>query len=352
MRERAFKPPKLTPMPEVPENGLWNAVTYFTAFLRAGWQRRSAVKSLNEEIKEDTAALDQILGTLGKQARALEIDNRVLQGENKAIDDAEARKQKIEHSCSELSNRQAEENAKFGEVETERQIKASESESTLERAQQELGSFEAQRRGLRDKRKTVERQQKGYVKAAEDRDEQASKAMTPDARASLRRAAEEMRRDAARLDPERQDLERRLAALEKPLSQAMARVEAVKAELESARRSLNDAREGHRHRLAEIEAEQGRKSRELAQADAEILRRLVTLGTLINLNRIENPEFDALYMRIDRLRGAIGARSTEIDRLSAEREAYDKGSLWRGFAVLMFGAVALVTLIVILLWIF
>src|SRR5690606_16155732 len=120
-------------------------------------------------------------------------------------------------------------------------------------------------------------------------------------------------------------------------------------ELDAARRSLSDAREGHRHRLAELEAEHGRKSRELSQAEAEIQRRMVTLGTLINLNRIEGPEFAELYARIDALRGAIGARSTEIDRLGAEREAYDKGSLTRGFVVLGCGLVVLITLIVILI---
>jgi hypothetical protein len=74
------------------------------------------------------------------------------------------------------------------------------------------------------------------------------------------------------------------------------------------------------------------------------------LGTLVNLHRIERPEFEDNYVRIDGLRSAIGARSTEIDKLTAEREAYDKASLVRGFLVLGGGFVALLTLIVILLW--
>ena len=53
--------------------------------------------------------------------------------------------------------------------------------------------------------------------------------------------------------------------------------------------------------------------------------------------------------RIDGLRAAIGARSTEIDRLTAEREAFDKASLVRGFLVIGGGVVVLITLIVILL---
>ena len=59
-----------------------------------------------------------------------------------------------------------------------------------------------------------------------------------------------------------------------------------------------------------------------------------------------------MYSHIDTLRAAIGARSTEIDRLTAEREAYDKVSLIRGFVALAGGIVALVTLAVILLAVF
>ncbi len=350
--EHGFKPPSVDPIPEVPEGGIWNAVRYAISFTRARWQRRSVIKELSEEIKDETASLDGILGTLGKEARASRIENRVLASENAAIDKAEQRRDKAEQSCSDLSSRQAEENAKFTDLESERQAKLTEAENALERAERELAGLEAQRRSLREKRKALERQQRGYLKAAEEREEQASRSAMGDARAGLRRAAEDLRRDAAALDPERQDLDRRLAALDKPMSQAAAKVEALKAEFDSARRSLNDAREGHRHRLAEIEAEQGRKGRELSQAEAEIQRRLVTLGTLVNLHRIEKPEFEDMYAHIDTLRAAIGARSTEIDKLTAEREAYDKGSLIRGFVALAGGIVALVTLIVILLAVF
>ena len=193
------------------------------------------------------------------------------------------------------------------------------------------------------------RSQKQLIKSAEDREAQANKTDADDQRRVLRQSANDFRRDAAALDPERQDIERRLSALEKPITQSAAKVEALKIELDSARRGLADVREGHRHRLAEIEAEQGRKSRELAQAEAEIQRRLVTLGTLVNLNRIDLPEFVELYERIDGLRGAIGRRSTEIDRLTAERQAYDRQSLVRGVVSLGLGGIVLITIVAVAL---
>ena len=66
------------------------------------------------------------------------------------------------------------------------------------------------------------------------------------------------------------------------------------------------------------------------------------------VNRIEDPQFAELYQRIDRLRGAITARTTEIEKLTAEREAHDRGTMWRGLATIGGALVALIALIVIL----
>ena len=340
--------PVVDPMPEVPDTGLIASAKYTIGFLRGILQRRAAVKSLHEQIRVDTSALDTLLGALGRLVRDLRIDTRATRGENEAIDEAERRKQKATLDSSELGGRLAEENQRFAELEKEREGKLRDTEAALARAEQDLEGLEAQRRSLREKRKQIERQQKAYLKAAEDREEEAGKQAMGETRSQLRRSAEELRREAASLDPERQDIERRLSAVEKPLSQAAAQVETLRTELEQARRSLTDAREGHRQRFAELEAQHGSKGREVAEADAEIARRLVTLGTLVNLNRIERPEFDELYGRIDMLRGAIGSRTQHIDRLNAEREAADRAALLRGALVLALAAVLVLTAVVLL----
>jgi hypothetical protein len=339
--------PVLDPLPEPPEGGLWSSARYAIGFVRGTWQRRAAVRELQEQIRVDTTALDGLLGSLGRTTRALHLDNRTLAAENQAIDEAERRRAQAETDSGELARRLEEENQRFAEQDQDRENKLAEAQAALASADKELETLEAQRRALRDKRKTVERQQRAYLKTAADRETDAAKAQSDDDRAQLSRAAEELRREAAALDPERQDFDRRLGALEKPVSQSAARVEALRGEQESIRRALRDLREGHRHRLSEIEAEQGRKSREATTAEAEIGRRLVTLGTLLNLNRVERPEFDELYARIDQLRGAIGTRTNEIDRIITERDAFDRGALLRGTAVLLFALVALITAAVV-----
>ncbi|HUQ05056.1 MAG TPA: hypothetical protein VM261_21285 [Kofleriaceae bacterium] len=349
LADRPFTPPAVIAIPTIPDPGLVNVARYAITFGRARWQRRRAVKLLHVEIKSDTDALDGVLLQLGRDARGLGVENRVLSAENQAITDAEKRRDQAVQSGVEIGNRKLEETQKYEELERERTIKVTDAERVLEEAQRELSTLEAQRRGLRDKRKELERRQSAYVKAAEQRDTEAGNAPLGETRGELRRLADGHRREAASLDPERQDLERRLSALERPITYAQTKVEQAKAEVDQQRRSLADLREGHRHRLAELDAESSRKSREKDLVEGEINRRLVNLGTLINLHRVERPEFAELYGRIDRLRHAINARTTEIDRLTAEREAYDRGSLLRGYAVLGGVAVLLITFVVIIL---
>ena len=317
-------------MPERPEGGLWSSLRYTLGFVRGLWQRQAAVKSLREHIVTDTTALDALLGQLGSDVRQMGLTSRAISGENKTIDEVEARRERALQDLAEVSTRQAEEDGKFKEIEGERSSKVADAEAVLGTAEREIEVLEGKRRALREKRKTIERQQKGYLKAASEREEESSKHPMGDTRTLLRKAAEDLRRDAGALDPERQDIERRLAALERPLSEALAKVEGLKAELESSRRSLTDAREGHRQRLSELEAEQKLRKSEVTQAEADIQRRLVTLGTLVNLNRIDRPEFTPLYRKIDILRDAIATRGREIDRYSRERDQYDKGALLRG----------------------
>ncbi len=326
--------PAVDPVPEIPEAGLVPAVRYTLGFGRARWQRRRAIKVLRVHIRGDTTQLDTVLGALGRQVRAIGVNSPAIESENKAIDEAEEKQRRAEIECAQLDNRQAEENSRFGDIEADRQAKLNEATAALEKAQKEVATLEAEQRSLRETKRQIERQQRTQIRAAEEKEQAALKHDQTEGQIAFRRAAEEIRREAASLEPQKQDLDRRLAAMEKPAAHAVARVEALRGELEACRRSLNDAREGHRHRLAELDGESARRSRELAQAEAEIQRRLVTLGTLVNLNRIEGPEFSELYNRIDELRTAISARSNDIDRLSAEREAYDRPALIRGAAAL------------------
>jgi len=339
---------RVEPIPKTPERGLFKAVAYTWSFFRARRQRDVVIRRLDLEIERQTTDLDTVLGSLGEQVRALKIDNRVVSAENQAIDKAEKRLADAHDMAGELEQRSGDENVKFAELEAEREKKVDEAEARLVEAQAKKENYEGKQRSLRDKRKEIERRQKGFTKAADDRARQAQKADTNQNRSAMQRSSEDLRRQAKALDPERQDVDRKLSTLDKPLSKSLARVEDCKAELEAARHSLNDARAGHRRRMTEIDAEHGKRGRELGDAQAEIVRRMVTLGTLVNLHRVDSPEFVDLYARIDVLRNAISARTSEIAYLNAEREDFDRGALIRGFVVV--GCAVLGVLALIALW--
>jgi len=346
--DRPYLPPNVSPVPEVPEPGLIHAARYAYYFARSRWQRRGAIRQLGLEIKQDTEALDVVLGSLGRAARAAKIEGRVFSAENAAIDAAEARIGQHGHDSSEIELRKADENSKYIEIERERTQKVTAADSALAEVQRELTALETSRRNLRDKRKELERRVKAHHKAAEDHERHMQTLPMGDQRQDMRRVADGHRQEAAAIEPERTDVDAQLAGLDRPIAEATTRLDAAKVEVDTAKRSLNDAREGHLHRVAELDAELKRTAREVALAEGEIARRMVTLGTLVNLNRGEDGRFAELFASIDRLRGAITARTTEIERLTAEREAYDRGALVRGVSTIGGALLLAIALVVIL----
>ena len=257
--DRPFTPPKVLAVPEIPEPGLAKAARYAYTFAVARWQRRGAIKQLGIEIKQDTEALDQVLGALGRAARGAHIEGRVFSAENAAINAAEERIAQLQREHAWRSKvARPRRISKFVDIERERNAKLAEAEHMVDEAQREVSSLEGQRRSLREKRKEIERRQKAYGKAAEDHDRQAGSAPMGDQRQELRRVAEGHRREAAALDPDRQEIDRRLAALERPISEVMARLDA---EYKAVARSPRSAASTTRARVTRIDSPSSMPSR-------------------------------------------------------------------------------------------
>jgi chromosome segregation ATPase len=340
----------LSPMPVVPDSGPYEAAKYVIQFIQARWQRRKAIAALSADVVKETASLDGVLGELGKAARQVNLDGKVFADENNAISEAERRRTFAEQSCEDLTAKKAEENAKFEQVQNDLTARLAEREQIFAEIAAELGRLEAQRRGLRDKKKDAEKKLRALVKSAEEREEQAAKSAMGDARQSLRETAGTLRKEARQVEEEKNDIESRLGGLEKPFADVSTRHDQARSDVELSRKDLENAREGHRHRTTEIEAETARRFSELRQSESEIARRLVTLGTIVNLNRVEKPEFMPLFERADQLRALISARETEADRLAAEQHAYDRPSLIRGGLVLTLAIILLSSLIWFVKW--
>jgi hypothetical protein len=339
-------------LPEPPDFGLFDSTRYTIAFARARVKRKRAIRLLQNEIQSQVAALDSVLLLLGRDVRAMKLEHRAFREEMRALDASEANRSIAEKTLGDLVSRRGEEVLKYEDIQRELSAKLATREEDAKNATRILAEMETRRKFLRERKRDLDKVHREKVKSAEAREDQADKEVTSgDDRTALRRSAHDIRREASKLSPEKEEVDKELAASEKPYREAVQKAETSRAELEAARDALERAREGHRYRLSEIEHEQGRKGTDVKLADGEIQRRLVTLGTLVNLNRLDQPELKPLYDRIDQLRAGIAAREQEVERLIAERNAYDRGGIIRGVAVLG-GLVVLMITVACLLIVF
>ncbi len=187
------------------------------------------------------------------------------------------------------------------------------------------------------------------MKGAESREAHAKKAQLAETRTTLRRSAEEMRRDAARVDPERLDIERRLAALDAPIHAATAQAQGAHAAHDAARGALSELRATHRRRLDDLGAARGLKLRAVADAGADIVKRQVSLGTLVNRERVERDDLTPLYTRVDELLAEVAVRQREIGVVEEDRRRVNHQVVRRGAAMLASGFGALAAMIVIII---
>lgn len=336
-------------MPERPDFGFWALAHYTVAVINGRRVRSKAIAQLGLGVVQETTALDLVLGDLGRASRAAGSDHKALEDENAAITSAEQARERCGHKSVEITTRRNEEVSRASEIEHERLMGVSDAERRLAAAEREFERLEAERRKLRENAKEVTRRAAAYEKAGLKRESEAAKLGASDAAVELRRSADHHRREAALLQGQRQDIDRKLALLETPLGAAREAVRTGRSDLEAAKANLRDAREGHRQRLVELDAEQARNTAAFSQADSEIQRRLVTLGTLVNLHRLPDPDMAELFARIDRLKAMIAAHANEIEHLASQRDGYDRPSFYRGIIVWSAAVVVLFTIVAIIL---
>ena len=272
-----------------------------------------------------------------RAARGAQVEGRVFSAENAAITAAEERdRRRSARRAPRSTAARPRRTRKFVDIERERNAKLTEAERMVDEAQSELhaprGAAPQPARQAQGARAPPEGLPQGRRGSRSPGRQRARWAISARSCAASPRAT-------ARKPPRSSPSARRSiagsASLERPISEATARLDAAQG-----RARRRQAQPQRRPRGPHAPARRARRRAEAQDAArsgwprAEIQRRLVTLGTLVNLNRIEDPQFAELYTRIDRLRGAITARTTEIEKLTAEREAYDRGTLVRGVATI------------------
>jgi hypothetical protein len=113
------------------------------------------------------------------------------------------------------------------------------------------------------------------------------------------------------------------------------------------RRDLGESSRAHREVIAQITAQIDTEQKQVAHGEREMSLKFVTLGTILNLNRVGGTDFEPSYRQFDEIKAAITQREERIVSLEGEIAAVDKSKLQKGAIVLGSGLL----LVIMLLWI-
>jgi hypothetical protein len=328
---------------------LWDAARHVVHALRDNVRRHGEIKTRLEELSADKERLAAALGDLGRAVRAAGVDHPALADELSAIKEIEGRISDVDHERDKIELRRSAAADKYDDLDSRRQTELTEREEALRRCSGELQAKLAERAHSRDQLSRVEEELKALSGEVGTREAQILKTESPEQQAELRREAESLRTKGAALEPERDELSARLAAIDEEVTRLDEQVAQARGRVEQTRRSLEEASRERRRLLSEVDAEAERRETEIGLFDREIAHRCVTLGNLCQQQRDELPQFAEAYREIDALGERLNDQLTAIGTLREEIHSSWEAPFRTGVIVLGSGALFVVTLLVLLL---
>ncbi len=238
--------------------------------------------------------------------------------------------------------------------------------SGLERREEQVKTLEADLRMRRQERAALQTELskvEAKIRAAEKRAVQAEaraqrlqhmppeKGGGPNAAANARVERDEAHNEALGLTPDRDVARQKAESLDAPLADLVDRGEAARGKLRNERQGLAEAQAAHQRAVSVMQTEKGKVEADRDQAARELTQRFVTVGTLLNLNRVDAAAFQPLYLRIDDLKASINTREALLERLDTERESFDRTAVQRGLITLgiTFAGLVLLTILLVAL---
>jgi hypothetical protein len=357
-------PPVLDPTPHLPTQALpampagpmppniFGSVKYLVPLGRAIVARKRAQRSIRRLLHDDQHLLDKVLKELGKAAREHELDTPAIADEMRKVKAEEQRRARAEADTAKADDDKGREDARWNGDEAERKSDIGKREGELKETENELRKTGEERRGHEAERARLE----GQIRAAEKRSSQAmaqaqkaeatppEKGGGPNTAANLRLQAQEAQKEATGLIAPRDEARAKAEALDAPIHTLTQKIVDARSTLAEKRKELADAAAQHKKTLAALQADKERAARERSEAEREMSQRFVSVGTMLNLHRVEDPAYKDLYQRIDELKSGLNAREATIVRLESELRTYDRRAAQTGLI-----AVGIVFFVLVLL---
>jgi len=218
-------------------------------------------------------------------------------------------------------------------------------DAELARVSEELARTTNERAGHRTAMNRLDAHLKSLARQAQSKEAAATRATDPTQQGMLRGEVSAVHAQVAALEPELQKFAQKAAELDGPIAELEAQVTAARERASTLRRDLGEASRVHQGAIAEIAGQIEAESKRITASERELSLKFVTLGTLLNLNRVQNPSFEPLYREFDELKHSSGERDAEIARLELEIKSYDRRQFQKG--VIVIGVTTLVLLMII-----
>jgi chromosome segregation ATPase len=144
-------------------------------------------------------------------------------------------------------------------------------------------------------------------------------------------------------------------ALDAPIAELEQQLGAAREGLTQAQAGLVSARQTNADTTQTLQGARARNDEIRVTAEKGIRLRLTSTGTLLNLHRLDTPQYRVklgpIYARLDELKHTATAREARIAALDAERRGYDRSAMQRGLIAVggALGAFLLLLVIVIVI---
>ena len=298
----------LPPMPAGPAPpSILGSVKYLVPLARAMVARKRAQRSIRQLLHDDQHLLDQVLKDLGRAAREHDLDVPAIADEMRRVKAEEQRRAKAEADIAKADD----EMRPRGRALERRRGRAQERdharrEGELKETEDELRAKGEERRGHEAERARLD----ALIRAAEKRSAQAmqqaqkaeitppEKGGGPNTAANLRLQSEDARKEATSLIAPRDEAKAQVEALDAPIhtltQQHRRHARDAGAEAQGAGRC---AARSTRRRWPRSRPTSSGAARERSDAEREMSQRFVNVGTMLNLHRVEDSHYRALYAR-------------------------------------------------------
>ena len=321
------------------------AARYVFQLARDTVKKKAEINRLRKLIVSEQQKLDALLGQLGQRARAADLGLPAMADEMRTVKMLESDSEAARGHVAEIEAQRAAAEEQFCTLQTEQQAAIGEADAAVQKLAEELAAGTSERAGHRAGMNRLDAQLKSLGRQVQAKEAAALKATDPHEQGTLRGESEALRVQIAALEPERAKFEQRAGELDAPVAELEERLTQAREDASRLRRDLGEAARAHKDLVAQYIAQIDAEGRRVAGNDRELSLKFVTLGTILNLNRVSGPDLDPLYEAFDGCKAAIAEHEENIALLEAQMQGYDRQKLRKGAIVLGVGLLVLLFMV-------